>query len=185
EAIGIETARWPFAGGWLSVAPARWQFSGLENALRVNADQLDLGALAETFNLKDITGTGQLSGTFPLEFSASDAFVRNAVLTGLGEGGTLKVSGALSEQAAAANDTAKLAFEALEDFRFEILEVAADGNLNGDITVRIRLLGSNPDVLYGTPFDFNVSVNSPLAELLRSGQSFNSTGWLADAVVSQ
>lgn len=185
EAIGIETARWPFAGGWLSVAPARWQFSGLENALRVNADKLDLGALAETFNLKDITGTGQLTGTFPLEFSASDAFVRNAVLTGLGEGGTLKVSGALSEQAAAANDTAKLAFEALEDFRFEILEVAADGNLNGDITVRIRLLGSNPDVLYGTPFDFNVSVNSPLAELLRSGQSFNSTGWLADAVVSQ
>ncbi|MEM7768508.1 MAG: YdbH domain-containing protein, partial [Pseudomonadota bacterium] len=183
--LRIEAARWPFAGGSVSVAPGSWQIGGLDNRLEIEAEALDMTAIIETFKLPDMAATGRLSGRFPLVFSGSDALVQGARLVAIEPGGTLQYRGDVGAQAGQVNETAQLAFDALRDFRFTVLEMGADGNLLGDITLDIRLLGANPDVLYGTPFAFNLSVEAPLVPLVRTGASVQGTRWLTDAVMQE
>jgi hypothetical protein len=62
-------------------------------------------------------------------------------------------------------------FDALKDFRYKVLKVGLDGDIAGDITLSLNLLGNNPNVLEGKMFELNISVQSPLMNLL------NMTSW--------
>jgi len=57
-------------------------------------------------------------------------------------------------------------FDALKDFRYEVLEVGLDGNLTGQMLLKLRVLGRNPDVLAGQPFQLNIGIDSALVPLL-------------------
>ena len=59
-------------------------------------------------------------------------------------------------------------FDALKDFRYEVLEVGLDGNLTGNMLLTLSVLGSNPDVMSGQPFRLNIGVDSALVPLLTS-----------------
>jgi len=185
ETLEIERARWPFAGGQVTVREETWRIGGLDNRLEIGAEGISLSGLVDTFELPDLEATGTVSGRFPLVFSGSDAVIENARLMAAEPGGTLRYTGAAGREAGQVNETAELAFNALRDFRFTVLEIGADGNLSGQIAFTIRLLGHNPDVLYGTPFAFNLNVEAPFVSLVRSGTSFTGTRWLADAVVRE
>ncbi|MEM0986150.1 MAG: YdbH domain-containing protein [Pseudomonadota bacterium] len=183
--LQIEDAQWPFAGGTLSVSPGVWEVAALENTLSIGADALDLGALVDTFGLSDLEASGEMSGQFPLIFSGTGAEVNNARLVSVGAGGRLRYRGRAGDKAGAVNETAALAFQALEDFEFTVLEMGANGALSGDMDVSIRLEGRNREVLYGTPFAFNFSIDAPIVPLMRAGESVAGTRWLADAIVRE
>lgn len=176
----LESAIWPFAGGTLSVAPGAWRVAGGRNTVTVEAERISLQALSEELSVPGLYAEGTVSGRFPVEFSGGSAFIRNAKLVADSDGGRLSYTGRVADQASSTNENVALAFQALENFEFEVLEIGADGDVAGDITVTARLLGQNADVLGGSAFDFNVSIDSQLAQLLSTSRQWTGTDWLAE-----
>lgn len=176
----LERARWPFAGGELFVEPSVWTVAGEQNTVTVRADNVSLAALSETLSVPGLVAEGTVSGRFPVEFSGGSAFIRDARLVADTAGGRLSYTGRLAEQAASTDENVALAFRALEDFDFRVLEIGADGDIAGDIVLSARLLGHNDTVLGGSEFDFNIRLDSRLSQLLASSRQWTGTGWLAD-----
>ena len=182
----IEKAEWPLAGGTLSlITPATWTISGGRELYRIDARNIELSQLVAVLSLPDIVAEGTVSGQFPIELSGGNTFIRDAHLAADSKGGTLSYTGAISEPAAESDERVRAAFDALRDFRFKVLEIGIDGNLVDDIVVSMRLLGRNPKVYGGADFDFRISIDSKLAQLIRSGRSAATTSWIADVVATE
>ncbi|MEM8616365.1 MAG: YdbH domain-containing protein [Pseudomonadota bacterium] len=181
----LENAVWPFAGGELQLDPTRWTISGTRDTLRVNANRIDLAQLIETFTLPDLEAEGTVTGTFPIAFENGNAFIRGARLVADETGGVIRYTGKALAQTGADDPAVGSAFQALRDFRFKVLEIGIDGNLIDDIVISAVLLGRNPDVLGGADFNFNISIDSKLAQLIRSGQRAASSSWITEAIANQ
>lgn len=178
----IESASWPLAGGRLLVDPAAWTIGGDSDLIQVRADRIELSELIELLKLPDVEADGTISGSFPIELTRGRVEVRNALLTADERGGSLKYLGGLSGDTLSTDERVRLAFNALKDFQFDVLQLGVNGNLLGDLILTIKLLGTNPDVLGGADFDFNISLDSALGDLIQSGQSLATSSWIAKAV---
>lgn len=176
----LESALWPFAGGVLAVEPTEWRVGAERRTVTVRADAIELSALTELLELPDFRAEGTVAGRFPIELIAGNAFIRNARLAADGRGGSLSYTGATGQQAGSGNESVALAFDALRNFDFTVLEIGADGNVAGQIVLTARLEGRNPEVLGGQAFNFNVSIDSQLGQLLSSSRRLTGTDWLAE-----
>ena len=81
--------------------------------------------------------------------------------------------------AAQADANAKMLFDALKDFRYQVLKVGVNGDIAGRIVLSMQLLGRNPTVLDGAQFKLGISIDSELMNLM------NTTQWrtrLSDAI---
>ena len=56
---------------------------------------------------------------------------------------------------------------AFEDLRWESLELAMNGDTHGIVEIKLHVRGRNPDYQSGRPIEFNLNVESRLADLLR------------------
>jgi len=168
DAIQLEGAEWPFVGGFIRIDPDRFTFaSTAENRIVARAVNWDLAVLADQFKLPDLKLSGVVGGEFPVLFRTGSAEIDNAVLKSV-KPGIIQYSGSPGEAAAQADDNSKMLFDALKDFRYEVLEVGLDGNLTGQMMLKLSVLGRNPEVLGGQPFQLNIGIDSALAPLLTS-----------------
>lgn len=181
----LESAIWPFAGGTLSVAPSRWTISGTEDTVDVIADRIELKKLVDALGVPNLEADGTASGTFPIELRAGSAFINNARFKVDDKGGRLAYRGAALETAGGSNQIVNDAFRALQNLQYTVLEISLNGNLLGDITLGAFLRGRNPDVLAGSEFEFDISIDSKLAQLLQTGREISNQGWLTEAVAKQ
>lgn len=181
----LQSALWPFAGGVLSVEPTLWELGATSRVITVRADHIGLKELTDLLEMPGFSAEGTVSGRFPIALEAGNAYIRNARLAADSTGGTLRYTGAVGQQAGQTNETVAMAFRALRDFRFTVLEIGADGNLADDIVLSARLQGHNPDVLNGQEFNFNVSIDSKLGQLLSSTRKLTGTDWLAEIRAQQ
>ena len=178
----LEEARWPFSGGEISVDRTTWTMGGASNIVSVTASSLELSQLIDILSLDDIKANGTVSGNFPVEIEGPNAFIRGATLKADQTGGTIAYTGKAGDSAAKADERVKMAFSALRDFRFSVLEIGADGNLSGDILVTMKLVGRSPNVLDGAAFAFNIGIDSKLMQLIQTTRNTSGRSWLAEAV---
>ncbi|MCF6328784.1 MAG: YdbH domain-containing protein [Henriciella sp.] len=183
EAV-IEQATWPFAGGKLDIEPTIWTIAGNSDLLIVKADQIELAQFIDALSLPDIKAEGTISGTFPIELVGGNAFIRAARLTTDENGGVIKYTGTAGQQAGAGDERIEAAFTALRNFKFSVLEIGVDGNLIDDIVVSAHLLGKNPEVYGGAEFDFNISIDSKLAQLINTGRRVATSKWITEAIAN-
>jgi hypothetical protein len=168
DAIQLERAEWPFVGGFIRVDPDLFAFSSsAENRIVARAVNWDLAVLADQFKLPDLKLAGVVGGEFPVVFTTGSAKIDNAVLKSVMPG-VIQYSGSPGDAAAQADENSKMLFDALKDFRYEVLEVGLDGNLTGQMLLKLSVLGRNPDVLGGQPFQLNIGIDSALVPLLTS-----------------
>jgi hypothetical protein len=69
-------------------------------------------------------------------------------------------STALPKEIGAAGQPVQLALEALTDFHYDNLSMEIDQEPSGAGTILLKLLGHNPAVLEGRPFQFNIKFES-------------------------
>jgi translocation and assembly module TamB len=190
----VESAAFPFAGGTLALPPFVWSLGGEQQNIEVTAEAIELAKLVEVLKLPDTRATGTVSGSFPIDIDGTDILVRDARLRADAEGGYISYLGMAADSAGAADANAKMAFEALKDFDFTVLELGLDGNVRDRMTISLILegksrkgiaYGDGNQVLTGQPFLFNITVDSALGELLRNTQYYTSQKGLTDAVVEQ
>lgn len=190
--LHLEEVTFPFGGGSLSLAPFDWSLDGgLEaQSVQVNADRIDLARLVEILKLPDTRATGTVSGFFPIEFSDSSVVIRNARLKADSPGGNLSYTGGAVGAAAGQDTNANLAFEALRDLQFNVLEIGIDGDLAGQMRADLLIAGKNINPLpmgpkltlpAGQAFEFNIGFEVPLGKLLEENLGVLSQQDLIDA----
>ncbi|MEL6828921.1 MAG: YdbH domain-containing protein [Pseudomonadota bacterium] len=180
----LEQARWPFAGGNLVVQPVSWTIAGQRDAVIVSAEAIELSGLIEELALPDLDADGTVSGLVPITFEGGNVLVQNALLTADERGGFIRYIGQSVSEVQTQDVRVDSAFQALRDFRFSVLELGIDGNLIGDLLLRVKLLGFNPDVLGGAEFSFNITIDSRFVDLIQSGRRALGTEWLARATLA-
>ncbi|MEM9668208.1 MAG: YdbH domain-containing protein [Pseudomonadota bacterium] len=164
----LQDARWPLAGGVLSVRPMDWRLGAASQKVTVAAEGVELEELLAVLAVPKLKATGTVSGTFPVDIEGANIFVRDARFVADPPGGTLAYSGEETDAVAEGNQYAEIAFDALKRLDYSVMELGANGNLIGDLLVTAVIIGSNPDVLNGADFKYNISIDSRLAELLTS-----------------
>ncbi|MEM9739100.1 MAG: YdbH domain-containing protein [Pseudomonadota bacterium] len=181
----LERALWPFAGGVLAVEPTRWDMGAVSRRLTVRADRIGLADVSKMLQLPGFMAEGTVSGRFPMVFEPGIVRIVDATLVADGNGGVLQYTGGVGAEAGIVNERVATAFEALENFQFTVLQLGANGDLLGDVTLTARLEGRNPDVLDGSPFNFNISLDSQLGQLLSTARQLNGVDWLAQVQAEQ
>lgn len=180
--LEIHSAQWPFAGGRIAFEPTLWRFDQPDQSVTVQATNWNLKELFQLFNVPDLDINGTISGAVPIDIEGPRVFFRDARLTSVDEG-FIRYTSPYLETAGQSDQFAAMAFEALENFEYQLLSARADGELTDDITIDLSLSGRNPDVLRGQAFNLNVSLESKLARLLRSGSLSTSAQASQDMIV--
>lgn len=182
--VRLESARWPFAGGALTIDPQTLDLSSRNFAVTLGLTEVDLSTLVEALGEPDLRATGRVTGRFPLQFDEEGGAIVNGVLQSLPGGGDIAYTGPIADTV---SGPPRLAFDALQSFRYDDLKVTLNGRLEGDITGSIAFKGINtapirdlsdlspiPGVTVpdqsGLPFEFDVAVSAPFRQLLQSYQ---------------
>lgn len=178
QTLHLNSVTFPFAGGELALAPMDWSLSeGAEQRVEVTASRIGLTQLIEVLKLPDTAAEGTVSGSFPVEFTPTSVIVRDARLRA-DDGGRLSYTGGAVNAAAENDPTAAMAFNALRDLEFYVLEVGLDGDLAGRMQADLVLAGRNVRSVPvaggltmppGQAFEFNMGFNLPLTQLIEQG----------------
>jgi hypothetical protein len=155
-AIDLERAEWEFAGGRIHTA-GRLDPTAEEQELVLVVEDVDLAQLLSLVPLDGLSGEGRIGGRLPLVRRGDVLEIRDASLSGDAAGGWLRY--------AAAGGIATLS--AFENLRWESLELAMNGDTQGIVEIRLHVRGRNPEYQSGRPVEFNMNVESELADLLR------------------
>ncbi|MEQ9505880.1 MAG: YdbH domain-containing protein [Hyphomonas sp.] len=194
KTLHLDTVTFPFGGGTLAIAPFDWALdSGIvDQSVAVTADKIDLSQLVEVLKLPDTVATGTVSGTFPILFTDNRVLIKDARLRADDPGGRLSYTGGAVDAAAGQDANASLAFDALRDLRFNVLEIGITGDLAGDMRADLLLAGENINSLPlgnrltlppGQAFEFAMGFDLPIGKLIENNLGLVSQQDVIDATI--
>ncbi|MGB0467500.1 MAG: YdbH domain-containing protein [Pontibacterium sp.] len=137
----------------------------------VSVTDLDLDALVSLERQQGLSGKGKLSGEFPLYYDAQGLKIANGSLYGLAPGGEIRFQPDTAvQQYAASNAGLSMALNALENFKYDTLDIKLDYTPSGIAYLRTRLKGHNPDWNNGHPVDFSINIEEDVPSLIKTLQ---------------
>jgi hypothetical protein len=178
--VALQSAEFPFAKGRLSVEPVDVTIGAPESRYTVRLRDVDVAAFIEEMKFKDLTASGTIEGAFPLIITPNRAVIENGRITAGPKGGLIQYTGAAGKDAG--SGAAQIAFQALQGFRYDQLEIDINGPLDSEVVAKLRFRGVNVapvDIAPGLggvaradglPFRFNVSVTAPFRAIAESAK---------------
>jgi hypothetical protein len=203
QRVRVEAGRWPFAGGQLDLQETVLDFSRETNKRLVfKVTGLDAARFVQQMEFSNISATGILDGTIPMEFDQAGGRIVGGRLVARPEGGTVSYVGELSDKQLGAYG--KLAFDALKSLRYSKFTIDLDGSLEGEFLAGIELDGvaRNAPTPVGSgiagavvgrvlgqiakiPFEFNIQVRGPFRALIATTRSFEDPSLLIQPVLPE
>lgn len=179
--VQVEGARWPFAGGSLTLEPTLLDFAENQSRrLTFRVDGMEAARFLQQFDFENLDATGVFDGVLPMVFDQSGGRIENGRLVVREGGGTIAYVGVLTqEQLGFWGD---LAFQALKSLRYRSLQMTLNGPLTGEMITDVRFAGISQGAgaksnilirrLQRLPFVFNIRIKAPFRGLIDSAQSF-------------
>jgi len=203
--VAIESARWPLAGGILTLEPTELDFSRetIKN-LTFRIEGLDAARFIQQLQFSNIAATGTYDGVIPMRFSQAGGRIVGGRLVARDEGGTLSYVGELTDRDLGAYGV--LAFDALKSLRYSRLVLTLDGALDGEFITRVDMDGVARDPagtreptggvsamvvgrvlrqLARIPFHFNIRIEGRFRALIATARSFQDPSDLIRASLPQ
>lgn len=175
--IDVESLEWSLHGGRLHTAAAL-DLSAEENAATLGVSELDIGRLVAGLGRDDLEVTGIVSGDLALRVAGDRIFADGGRLTASEAGGVIRYRpGGPGDPADAGPPESgavggmELVLDALENFHYRTLEVGVTGELTGEMNLKLSIEGSNPEVYDGYPFQINLNLEGPVADVVRGSQT--------------
>ena len=201
--VAVESARWPFAGGTLTLDPTVLDFSRESTKyLTFRVAALDAARFIEVMDFSNIGATGTYDGVVPMAFTERGGRIAGGRLVARPGGGTLSYIGELTREDLGVYG--ELAFNALKSMHYSRLEITMDGALDGEFLTRIDMDGIARDVA-GTrqpsggvagmvvgrvlnqvariPLHFNIRIQGPFRALMATSRSFQDPSELIRAAL--
>ncbi len=164
--IRIQEATGGFAGGTVSLEPFTYSASDAKNTLAIGVRSLSLSRLLDEWAAGRVSGEGSLTGRIPVQLSPEGAIIPNGEIKAE-KSGVIQVKwGEAREALVSQGEEVGLMVRALEDFRYERLEIGVSRPAEGELSFAITLAGNNPTVLDAQPFVFNITLSGNLEDLL-------------------
>lgn len=200
NAIDLKEISWTLADGLLELKPVKIPFATGPNQLEIIVTKIDIEKLLKLAKVPNIEVEAKMSGKLPVFIKDNSFEIIGGKLLADGEG-VLRYTGPgigsekpkpkgfekfkLKFTNGPPKDGTQLAIDALRDLRFKILEINVDGRLSGQMQFKILLEGSNPQLLDGNIFRFNIKIDIPLGEIISRYQSiFNPKLDLSKQIIS-
>jgi len=177
----VDSGRWPFAGGTLTLDSTLLDFSQPgTRRLTFRVAGMDAGQFLQQFDFKNLSATGAFDGVMPMLFDETGGRIEGGQLAVRPGGGTLAYVGELSEENL--GFWGNVAFQALRSLRYRDLAITMNGPLAGEMVTDVRFAGVNQGEgaksnflvrrLQRLPFVFNVKIKAPFRGLIDSAASF-------------
>lgn len=178
QRVAVESGRWPFAGGELSLRPTLLDYSAdVPRFLTFDVSGVDAALFLSRYEFDNITATGVFDGTLPTKFTADGGRVEGGVLQSRA-GGSLAVVGELAQRDL--GFFGNLAFGTLKSLRYDSLTINMNGRIDGEMLTEVRFAGlaqgEGADNSLITrafrrlPIIFNIRINAPFQQLLTSAR---------------
>ena len=179
--VRVEGARWPFAGGSLTLEPTLLDFAeARERRMTFRVDGAAADQFLQQFDFDNLNATGIFDGVLPMVFDQSGGRIVDGSLVVRESGGTLAYVGALGQEQLGL--WGNLAFQALKSLRYRSLALRLNGPLTGEMVTDVRFAGISQGKgakgsfivrrLQRLPFVFNIRIAAPFRGLLDSARSF-------------
>ena len=124
--------------------------------------------MAQLADFEDIEVTGTVSGELPVEIEGTNVRIVDGKLASDAPGGVIRYSpGATSTDTSALG----LATKALSNLHYESLTSDVTYTRAGDLILKMRLKGSNPEYDPLQPVILNLGIENNIPQLLRSLQA--------------
>nr|WP_246347058.1 YdbH domain-containing protein [Sphingomonas jinjuensis] len=179
--VRVEGARWPFAGGSLTLDPTLLDFSSAEArrlTFRVTGAAAD--QFLQQFDFSNLNATGTFDGVLPMIFDDAGGRIEGGRLTARPGGGGIAYVGDLTQKDL--GFWGNLAFQSLKSLRYRNLDIRMNGPLAGEMVTDVRFAGVSQGAgaksnflirrLQKLPFVFNIRIKAPFRGLIDSAQSF-------------
>lgn len=145
----------------------------------VSLRDFDLGAILQLYAEKGLYGEGKIDGQLPIQFNASGLLIEGGNV-GTTSPGIIRYQPDDGLQSMVeGNIGLRLAFEALNNLQYQLLELDVHYQPNGDLTLKSRLQGNNPTWQQGRPIDLTLTIEDNIPDLLRALQI---TGRITEAI---
>lgn len=176
DGLQIHSAIWPMEGGAVSLSPTRWRYNAEQNRVELKIQDVPVSAFVGRLAGENLTVTGQVDGLLPVLIEGVDVSVDGGLLQ-VKNGGVITLQRDVADVLEQPlNDIppymkkfkGMMGFDAMKNFNYRYLEARLNGPLDGEIEVTMGFEGSNPKILAGTRFNFNVTVIGELINIARS-----------------
>ena len=179
--VRVEGARWPFAGGTLTLDPTLLDFAAAgSRRMTFRIDGAAADQFLQQFDFKNLNATGVFDGVVPMVFDNAGGRIENGRLTVRDGGGGLAYVGDLTQKDLGL--WGNLAFQSLKSLRYRNLAIVMNGALAGEMITEVRFAGISQGAgaksnflvrrLQKLPFVFNIRIRAPFRGLLDSAASF-------------
>jgi translocation and assembly module TamB len=180
QRIAVAGARWPFAGGALTLEPTTLAFgAGQERRLTFRVQGVSAAQFLQQFEFENLNATGTFDGVLPMIFDERGGRIADGHLIAR-TGGNIAYVGEISERDV--GFWGNLAFQALRSLDYRSLDLTLNGPLAGEMVTAIRFAGVSQGKgaksnflirrLARLPFVFNVTVRAPFRQLIDSVRSY-------------
>lgn len=156
--------------GSISTPKQDFDFSHVTQNFMVTLKQVNLTTLLQQHPASELSGSGQLSGTVPVEINAKGIRITKGLVAADAPGGRLKYQSARAAEIAKTQPSMKLLTAALSDFHYSVLASEVNYDENGKLLLSVRLEGQNPKLEKGRPINLNVNFEEDIPAMLASIQ---------------
>jgi hypothetical protein len=169
--VHLSRAGGSLAEGEIFVRDAELSAGAETNRLTIQARGISMARLVGLLEVEGLRADGTLAGDIPLRLGPEGLQIDKGELGAVDKGRIQIEFGAAQESLASQGQSVNLMVRALEDFRYDILSLTLTRPASGDLALGITMQGSNPDVLDGYPFKFNINLTGDLEPILSALQT--------------
>ena len=183
--VQVDGARWPFAGGTLTLDPTLLDFGqAAQRRMTFRVAGMAAGRFLQQFDFKNLDATGTFDGVLPMIFDTGGGRIQDGRLAVRPGGGTIAYVGPISQKDI--GFWPNVAFQALKSLRYRNLAITMNGPLAGEMVTEVRFAGVSQGEgarrggiaglivgrLQRLPFVFNIRIAAPFRGLLDATASF-------------
>jgi hypothetical protein len=173
-AVAVSDLSMSVLGGTVTADPFRFELDADSNRVLLRASGVQLPLMAGLADLEAITISGSVSGEIPVTIRGNKVIIDGGRLENDPPGGVIRYRGGGAEGIAQEGSQLGIVTRTLQNFEFDSLTSAVNYSDDGDLVLKMRLKGINPDVDPTQPVILNLNVENNVPQMLRSLQATRS-----------
>lgn len=136
----------------------------------VNLEEIELMNILKLTNLDNLSGQAKLTGHGVMCYDSKQGFnIERAEIRAISKGLIqYKLNEETAEPFAFQQEEVNMAFQALNNLHFStlVIQLTQDSQIPSEMQATVKMLGNNPNVLNGHPFEFNIVTTGKLKDLI-------------------
>ena len=168
--LRLESAEMPWKKGRLSVQDIWLPFESKEPIkIKLQVEHVDLAELMETLIGNRITAKGLVSGYITLIIATDGKITVQKGNLGAEAPGTIVMP---PETIPADNQQINLVKDIMQDLHYDVLNISANPDKNGELSIKLTVEGKNPKVYNGRPVKLNINLTGNLLDFFEQNLMF-------------